>query len=123
MSLKLSKLNAITKKIISDLKKGASKVGAVLKYKVVREYDGFKINKNEVPVKVAKSAIKKLNLKTDIISYGGGSDINIFNSKGKKAVNLSAGMENIHTSKEFVKIEQLEKLAELILNICKTLIE
>lgn len=121
-SLKLSKLDAITKKIISDLKKGASKAGAGLKYKVVREYDGFKIDNEEIPVKVAKNAIKKLNLKTEVISCGGGSDINIFNSKGKKAVNLSAGMENIHSSKEFVKIEQLEKLAELVLNICKTII-
>ncbi len=122
-SLKLSKLNTITKKIINNLKKGASDVGTGLKYKVKREYNGFKINENEIPVKVAKSAIKKLDIKTKIISYGGGSDINIFNAKGKIAVNLSAGMENVHSSKEFVKIKQLEKLAELVLNICKIIIK
>jgi len=64
-----------------------------------------------------------LNIKPKIMSSGGGSDINIFNSKGKIAVNLSAGVENIHTAKEFVKINQLEKLARLILNICKTVIK
>lgn len=122
-SLKLSKLNAITKKIISDLKKGASETGAKLKYKVVREYNGFKINENEAPLKAAKSAIKKLGLKIKILPSGGGSDINIFNSKGKIAVNLSAGMENVHTNREYVKVEQLEKLAELILNICQTVIK
>jgi len=122
-SLKLSKLNKITGEMINDLKKGAFKVGADLKYKIVREYDGFKIDESEIPVKVAKKAIKKLKIKPRIISYGGGSDINIFNSKGKSAVNLSAGVENIHTNKEFVKVEQLEKLAELILEICKTVIK
>ncbi len=122
-SLKLSKLNNITRMILKNLKKGASKVGADLKYKIVREYEGFEISKNEIPVMVAEKALKKLNLKPKIMSYGGGSDINIFNSKGKIAVNLSAGMENIHTSKEYVKIEQLEKLAELIMEICKIVIK
>ncbi len=122
-SLKLSKLNTITKKIIKDLKEGASATGAKIKYEVVREYDGFKINEDEVPVKAAISAIKKLNLKLKILPSGGGSDINVFNSKGKIAVNLSAGMENVHTNREYVKVEQLEKLAELILNICQTVIK
>jgi tripeptide aminopeptidase len=122
-SLKLSKLNSITKRMIDDLKKGARDTGAGLKYKVVREYDGFKINRSEIPMKVARNALKILNIKPKIMSSGGGSDINIFNSKGKIAVNLSAGVENIHTAKEFVKINQLEKLARLVLNICKTVIK
>lgn len=122
-SLKLSKLNSITKRMIDDLKKGARDTGAGLKYKVVREYDGFKINSSEIPMKVARNALKNLNIKPKIMSSGGGSDINIFNSKGKIAVNLSAGVENIHTAKEFVKINQLEKLARLVLNICKTVIK
>jgi tripeptide aminopeptidase len=121
-SLKLSKLNSITKKMVNDLKKGARKTGAGLEYKVVREYEGFKIKSGEIPMKVAKNALIDLNIKPKIMSSGGGSDINIFNSKGKMAVNLSAGLENIHTAKEFVKIDQLEKLAKLILNICKTVI-
>lgn len=122
-SLKLSKLNSITERMVDDLKKGARAAGAGLEYKVVREYEGFKIKSDEIPMKVAKNALKILNIKPKVTSSGGGSDINIFNSKGKMAVNLSAGLENIHTSGEFVKINQLEKLTQLILNICKTVIK
>jgi tripeptide aminopeptidase len=122
-SLKLSKLNSITKRMVDELKKGAFAAGARLEYKVLREYEGFKINSGEIPMKIAINALKDLNIKPKITSSGGGSDVNIFNSKGKTAVNLSAGMENIHTAKEFVKIDQLEKLAQLILNICKTVIK
>jgi tripeptide aminopeptidase len=122
-SLNLKKLNSITKRMIDDLRKGARKTGAGVKYKVVREYEGFKINSSEIPMKVAKNALKDLNIKPKVMSSGGGSDINIFNAKGKIAVNLSAGLENIHTAKEFVKIEQLEKLAQLILNICKAVVK
>ncbi len=43
--------------------------------------------------------------------------INVFISRGKKAFNLSSGMEDVHTNTEYVKISQLEKLAQLIFEI------
>jgi len=122
-SLKLSKLIKFTDKMVGDLKKGAKKIGASLDYKIVREYNGFKIAEDEVPVQIAKTAMKKLKIKLKIISSGGGSDINIFNSKGKISINLSNGMENIHTNKEFVKVKQLVKLTCLVLEICKFVIK
>ena len=67
---------------------------------------------------IAKKAIERLGIKPEIKSSGGGSDINIFNSKGKIAINLSAGMEKVHTNKEYVEINQVEKLVALILEIC-----
>jgi tripeptide aminopeptidase len=118
-SLNLSRLDRITGSMVNCLKKSASKTGAVLDYEIIREYDGFEVNKDEVPVVVAEHAIKKLGIKPRIASSGGGSDVNIFNSKGKKSVNLSSGMEKIHTSDEYVKVEEIIKLAELIAEICK----
>jgi len=122
-SLKLSKLKKFTDKMIDDLKKGAKKIGAGLDYKIVREYNGFEIAENEIPVQIAKTSIKRLKIKPKIMSSGGGSDINIFNSKGKISINLSNGMENIHTNKEFVKVAQLMKLAQLVLEICKYVVK
>ncbi len=122
-SLKLSKLNKLTSSMIKKLKDASLKYGTKLKLDVVREYDGFKIKKDEIPLIVARSVIKSMGITPRIISSGGGSDINVFNSKGKRAVNLSAGMEKVHTSKEFVKVEELEKLAVLILGLCKSIIK
>ena len=117
-SLELSKLKKITDLIISGFKKGAEKYNARLEYEIIREYDGFEISVDEVPMVIAKKAIERLGIKPEIKSSGGGSDINIFNSKGKIAVNLSAGMEKVHTNKEYVEINQVEKLVALILEIC-----
>lgn len=122
-SLKLSKLQKITEEMIGELKKGAVKTGSLLDYEIVREYDGYEIKENEIPAQIAKAAMEKLKIKPRIVSSGGGSDINIFNSKGKISLNLSNGMENIHTNKEFVAVRQLEKLAALILEICKSMIK
>lgn len=122
-SLKLSKLQRITEEMIGELKKSAVKTGSLLDYEIVREYDGYEIKENEIPLQIAKAAMAKLKIKPRIVSSGGGSDINIFNSKGKISLNLSNGMENIHTNKEFVAVRQLEKLAALILEICRSMIK
>ena len=92
--------------------------GAKADIKIEREYDGFKIDDSEISMQIAKKALTNMGIKPKVVSTGGGSDINIFNAKGKMAVNLSAGMENVHTNKEYVKVNQLEKLTALILEIC-----
>lgn len=123
-SLSLEKLENITSEMIKSLKSGAGINNSELDYKIIREYDGFEIPVDEIPVQAAIYALKKLNnIEPFVISTGGGSDVNIFNSKGKVAVNLSSGMENIHTDKEFVKVEQLNKLAGLIVELCRYVIK
>jgi len=117
-SLDPGKLKKITDSMIGLLKEAAKEIGTRLDYKLIREYDGFNIDRGEIPLKAALSALKNIGIKPAVASSGGGSDINVFNSKGKRAVNLSSGMENVHTSSEYVKTTQLVKLAELIMEIC-----
>ena len=116
-SLKESKLEKITEKMIAALKGASDDTGCKLKYKLIREYDGFNIDLKEIPVKIASGAIKEIGIDPVVGSSGGGSDVNVFNSKGKRAVNLSSGMEDVHTNSEYVKANQLGKLAQLILEI------
>jgi len=118
-SLEESKLETVTGEMIASLKSASTDTGCKLKYELIREYDGFIISPEEIPLKIASNALKRTGIEPKIASSGGGSDINVFNSKGKRAVNLSSGMENVHTNSEYVKISQLEKLAQLILEICK----
>jgi tripeptide aminopeptidase len=117
-SLDAGKLKKVINSMVSALKQASKTTGAELKYHLFREYEGFKIGKDEIPLKTAFTAIKNLGIEPKIAATGGGSDINIFNSKGKRAVNLSSGMEDVHTSTEHVKIDQLYLLARLILETC-----
>jgi di/tripeptidase len=36
-----------------------------------------------------------------------------------KAVNLSTGIENCHSTEEYIKVEELGKLVKLIIEICR----
>jgi tripeptide aminopeptidase len=117
-SLKSEKLEKISGYIKDTFSAAAIKYGAKADIKIEREYDGFKIDDNEISMQIAKKALINMGIRPKVVSTGGGSDINIFNARGKIAVNLSAGMENVHTNKEYVKVKQLESLSALILEIC-----
>ncbi len=57
--------------------------------------------------------------KTNLTSSGGGSDTNIYNGNGIKAINLGIGMQKVHTLEEFIEIADLVKSAELVTEIIK----
>jgi tripeptide aminopeptidase len=117
-SLNPEKLDRLTADIKTGFIKSAEKYGAKLKIKVVREYNGFKFESDVVPIAMASKALRNMGIEPTIRSTGGGSDVNIYNSKGKVSLDLSSGMEKVHSSNEYVKVAELEKLTELILEIC-----
>ena len=47
----------------------------------------------------------------------GGSDANVFNGNGIKAVNLATGMAKVHTTEEYITIENLNNTAKLVYQI------
>jgi tripeptide aminopeptidase len=117
-SLNPEKLDRLTSVIREGFLKSAEKYGAKLKIKVEREYSGFRLESDAVPIAMASKALKNMGIEPAIRSTGGGSDVNIYNAKGKVSVDLSSGMEKVHSNNEYVKVAELEKLAGLILEIC-----
>ncbi|MCG9479638.1 MAG: M20/M25/M40 family metallo-hydrolase [Actinomycetia bacterium] len=119
-SLYVDRLNEITDQFLKNARIVEEKYKAKIDVKVEREYDGFDIKEDDISLSIARSAIEKLGIKPRLKATGGGSDVNIINSRGKVAVNLSAGMEKVHTCKEYVKVEQLILLSSLMVEICKS---
>lgn len=116
-SLEESKLNAIIEHIEKTFESTAESFGGEAVVKTEIMYPGFKYDASDEVVRIAKQASDALNLNGKLLNSGGGSDANIFNSYGIPTVNLSVGYENIHTSKERIHINNLEKLSRLVLSI------
>ncbi|MNK08835.1 Peptidase T [compost metagenome] len=75
---------------------------------------------DEVPVvQLAKKAASQIGLSGRTFHSGGGSDANIFNGLGIPTVNLAVGYENIHTTSERIKADDIVKAAQLVLEIVK----
>jgi tripeptide aminopeptidase len=101
------------------LLKTCEKYRARLKLKAERIYKAFEINKKSSLLSLINLAFKISQLRPELEKTGGGSDANIFNDLGVPTVILGVGADRVHTTREQIKIEDLVKGTENVLNILK----
>lgn len=82
-------------------------------------YPAYRYDDEDPVVQLAKKAIVAIGRTPRTFHSGGGSDANIFNGLGIPTVNLAVGYEHIHTTKEQIKVEDLVKTTELVVEIIK----
>lgn len=80
---------------------------------------GFDVSDDEQVMKLLLAAGQELGVEIIREASGGGSDANVFNEKGKRVVNLSVGYEKIHTTEEYIPIEEMEKAVQLVIELAK----
>lgn len=110
----IESLDIQTKHMIEKFKESAEKFGGKVEIEVSRLYPEFVVSEEDEVVKRAKKAFNELGIESTTTQTGGGSDTNIFNGNGIKAVNLSSGERKPHTKEEFMKIEDLVKVADVV---------
>ncbi len=118
-SLKEDKLEAQTNHMVETFKKYAEEAGAKIDIEVNRAYGPFDIEENDEIVQLTKKAFENMNIEGKVASTGGGSDTNILNKNGIKAVNLGIGMKNAHTLEEYIAIGDLINSAKMVKEIIK----
>jgi len=119
-SLDDEKRAALTAEICRLLTEGAESVGGRAEIEVELVYPSFRLRPEDPVVQIARRAASRLGLEPRLEQTGGGSDANILNELGVPTVNLSCGMQKVHTTEEFIVIEDLIKSAELVLEIITT---
>jgi len=82
-------------------------------------YPGFRVTESDKVVQVAMAAARNIDRTPTLGISGGGSDANVIAGFGIPTVNLSVGYEDIHTTNEKIPVEELEKLADLLVEIVK----
>ncbi|MDR9746872.1 M20/M25/M40 family metallo-hydrolase [Paenibacillus taichungensis] len=93
------------------------KYGATAEFRSEILYPAFGFHDEHEVVQLAQRAIRSLGLETSTFASGGGSDANIFNGFNIPTVNLAVGYEDIHTTKERIRAEDIVKLAEVVVAI------
>lgn len=118
-SINLDKLEAQANHMLECFNKGARETGAKVSVKRTRPYEGFKLKESDAVVKRVMNAVSAIGLTPKLIHSGGGSDTNVFNSKGVPAANLSMGAEDVHTTHEHVPVAELVNLAKLLVEVVR----
>ncbi|MDR1472749.1 MAG: M20/M25/M40 family metallo-hydrolase [Synergistaceae bacterium] len=91
------------------------KHGARLECKVETVYASYKFDDDDPLVAEVRDACARIGIEPAIHSTGGGSDANVMNRNGIKAIVLSTGMEAIHTKSERITLKNLTDTARLCL--------
>jgi len=115
----LTKLDKQLEHMERVLFKTCEKYRARLKLRVERVYKAFEINKKSDLISLVNFAFKASHIQPELEKTGGGSDANIFNDLGIPTVILGVGADRVHTTREQIKIEDLAKGTENVLNLLK----
>ena len=116
-SRNIDKLNAHAAHIKECLQSTCDEMGAVLDVDMVTNYVSFAVENDDPLVKMVEDASNRLGYNFSTAKGGGGSDANVMALHGIKAIVLGTGMTKVHTTAETLKVEDLNKCAELILDI------
>lgn len=87
--------------------------------KIERDYDRMEVSDGAPIVQLVRAAAKNLNVELKTLATGGGCDANVLNQKGLVVANLSTGMREIHTVKEWLDLKDLYLSAQMVLEIVR----
>jgi tripeptide aminopeptidase len=79
------------------------------------EYKSFRISKNDPFLKFLTAVFEDCGIVPVLKKTGGGSDANIFHQHGIMAINISNGMQKVHSPEEFILIDDLYKGCAVVL--------
>ncbi len=105
--------------MVDALQEGAAQAGVDVDINLVHEYRAFALTGRAPVVRLAKAAVAALGLEPRLLTGGGGSDANVLNARGLPAVNLDAGMMQVHSPDEYITLDDLERLCRLTLEMIR----
>ncbi len=79
----------------------------------------MKIKEDEDIIKIAKQAARNIGVEPKIETGGGGSDANVFFARGLVVPIIGTGMNDVHSTHENIKIHDLEKVTQWVMEIIK----
>lgn len=116
-SLKKEKMEKQVLKMKEAFESVAAEMGGKVDFHVEIMYPNFQLTGDDLVVQIAQQAAKKIGRTCKLLHSGGGSDANVFAGFQIPTVNLAVGYEEIHTTNERMPIEELNKLAEMVIAI------
>lgn len=101
------------------LKVGEGQFTATVDAKIERDYDRMDVSDGAPIVQLVRAAAKNLRVEVKTLATGGGCDANVLNQKGLEVANLSTGMREIHTVKEWLDLKDLNLSAQMVLEVVR----
>jgi len=116
----LKKLESQTAHMKECFEKACEKFGGTAVIDISLAYPPFRIEESAPIIKFLEKGAKNAGVELILEATGGGSDTNIINGKGIQAVDVSVGMDKVHSVEEQILIDDFTKSAEFLLEVIKS---
>jgi len=84
---------------------------------------GYRFRRDDLPVRLAVTALERAGREPSFGLSGGGADANVFNERGLQCVNLANAMVDIHTPDERIAVADLEAMVDVTLALVEVAAE
>jgi tripeptide aminopeptidase len=111
------------KKIVKKASGNKEFKEADVRLEIKKRFDAFEILEDDELIKKIGGAYKKNGIRPEFVKSFGGTDANNFYTIGIKTVNIPTGMRDVHTSKEYLKIDEFLMARKITLDIIKEIAE
>ena len=111
------KIEQYTDQWVNAMNRTAMEMGGSVEILRERMYPGYFLSPEDPIIRVLGRAAEKAGVPLNLHATGGGSDTNVINGKGIPAVDISVGMEQVHSTKERIRISNMVKAAEFLVEI------
>jgi tripeptide aminopeptidase len=120
-SLNDKKAKELLTEMKNTLKKAAEKFGAQVHIEETQALEAYSIPKDSKVVQLAVNAMNKNGVKPDIKAIAGGTDATHINHHGIQTAVLGTGARMMHSTEEYVVIDELIDLTKIITTIVEDL--
>lgn len=115
------RVNAQQAAITKAFEKEASALGGSAQVEWEIDYPGVFYKTDDPFLQLLKEAADAKGFSVNYLVSGGGSDANVFSTKGLKPVTVGVGMTNFHSVNEYITVEDLENAARYVKAILLTM--
>ncbi|MPM80339.1 Peptidase T [bioreactor metagenome] len=115
----LTELQAISDKIKDIFERAVHELGGKSQVTVQNAYKPYELTVDMPIISIAQAAMRKLGWEPVLKATGGGSDANYYNSYGIPCAVLGIGTQKIHTTEEYIMMEDLYKTTELAIELIR----
>lgn len=119
-SIHEDRLEKYTREILDHIRTVTEKSGGCVEIEVERMYPGYHLEESSPIIRLLKEAAQKAGLPLNLHATGGGSDTNVINGYGIPAVDVSVGMDRVHSTEERIRISDMEKACSFLEAIIAT---
>ncbi|NLT96530.1 MAG: M20/M25/M40 family metallo-hydrolase [Clostridia bacterium] len=118
-SLKREKLEKQCQHMKECFLRAVEELGGSVEVKIEPNYPEIRLAHDAEVISIAKKAAERLKFPIVLEKTGGGSDANILNGYDIPTLNIGIGMEKVHTTEEFITVENLVNNARYLVEMVK----